>query len=158
MKTVLLDNTVLSNFAAIQRSDLLRIALGDQLATSQQAYDELQTGMRLGKLPTLDWSWLSVWTMVEVEQAHYSRFLKKLNAGEAACLALALNRGCRVLTDDRDAREYARNLRIPLSGTLGVLVRLIDTGTLCRSEADTLLEQMIAHGYRSPVVSLKELE
>ena len=153
----LLDNTVMSNFAVIERPDLLHVAFGSGLATSQQAIDELQAGVRLGRLSSLDWSWLPVWTVEEAEMPHYDRFLSKLNAGEAACLALALTRDCRILTDDRDAREFARRLKIPLSGTLGVLVRLIDIGSLRIEEADALLSQMIAAGYRSPVTSLQDL-
>jgi predicted nucleic acid-binding protein len=103
----LLDNTVMSNFAAIGRPDLLRTAFGSGLATSQQAFDELEAGVRVSKLPSLDWSWLPVWTLEEEEVLHYHRLLSRLNAGEAACLAIALNRNCRLLTDDRDAREFA---------------------------------------------------
>ena len=153
----LLDNTVMSKFAAIERPDLLRTAFGSGLATSQQAFDELQAGMRQDKLPNLDWSWLPVWTLEESESTHYDRFLARLNAGEAACLAIALTRRCRILTDDRDARELAHRLKIPLSGTLGVLVRLIDIGSLSLAEADALLAQMIAKGYRSPITSLQRL-
>jgi predicted nucleic acid-binding protein len=153
----LLDNTVMSNFAAIERPDLLRTAFGSMLATSQQAFDELQAGVRPGKLPSLDWSWLPVWTLEEEEVPHYHRLLSRLNAGEAACLAMALIRNCRILTDDRDAREFARHLKIPLSGTLGVLVRLIDLGVLNLDDADALLSQMMTAGYRSPVASLQDL-
>jgi predicted nucleic acid-binding protein len=91
------------------------------------------------------------------EMPHYRQFLHRLNAGEAACLAMAIHRGCRVITDDRDAREFAHRLRVPLSGTLGVLVRLVDIGTLSLKEADAFLARMVAAGYRSPVVSLQEL-
>ena len=70
---------------------------------------------------------------------------------------MAQNRGCRILTDDRDAREIARRLRIPLSGTLGVLVRLIDIGVLRLDDADACLSQMLAAGYRSPITSLQDL-
>ena len=153
----LLDNTVMSNFAAIERPDLLHTAFGSRLATSQQAFDELQAGVRLGKLPSLNWSWLPVWALEEEEVPHYHRLLSRLNAGEAACLAMALIRKCRILTDDRDAREFARHLRIPLSGTLGVLVRLIDLGVLNLDGADALLSQMMMAGYRSPVTSLQDL-
>jgi hypothetical protein len=153
----LLDNTVMSNFAAIERPDLLRTAFGSRLATSQQAFDELQAGVRLDRLPSLDWSWLPVWTLEEEEGPYYHRFLSRLNAGEAACLAMALIRKCRILTDDRDAREFARHLKIPISGTLGVLVRLIDLGVLNLDDADALLSQMVTAGYRSPVTSLQDL-
>ena len=108
-------------------------------------------------MPDLDWSWLPVWTLEDAETPHYQQFLRRLNAGEAACLAMAVHRGCRIVTDDRDAREYAYRLRIPLSGTLGVLVRLIDIGALGLKEADVLLSRMISTGYRSPVNSLQEL-
>lgn len=154
---LLLDNTVLSNFATVRRPDLLRAAFGDQLATSQEAFDELQAGIRSGVLPDLDWSWLPVWTLGAAEMPRYHEFLHTLNAGEAACLALAAARECRILTDDRDAREMARRLKIPLSGTLGALIRLIDLGVLSLDEADGLLAQMIAANYRSPVTSLRDL-
>ena len=153
----LLDNTVLSNFATIGHPELLHAAFAGRLAAPRQAFDELVSGVRVGKLPSLDWSWLQLWTLEEAETADYNRFLSKLNAGEAACLAMALNRGCRFLTDDRDAREFAHRLRIPLSGTLGVLVRLVDLGALSLEEADDLLQEMIHAGYRSPFVSLRDL-
>ena len=87
----------------------------------------------------------------------YEQLCSRLNAGEAACLAMAINRGCRLVTDDRDAREFAHRLRVPLSGTLGVLTRLVDVGALGLEEADALLSRMLVAGYRSPVVSLREL-
>jgi predicted nucleic acid-binding protein len=113
--------------------------------------------VRLGKLPSLDWSWLPIWTLEEEEVPYYHRLLSRLNPGEAACLAMALIRKGRILTDDRDAREFARHLTIPLSGTLGVLARLIDLGVLNLDDADALLSQMMTAGYRSPVTSLQDL-
>ena len=80
-----------------------------------------------------------------------------VNAGESACLAMALNRRCRLVTDDRDAREYARRLQIPLSGTLGILIRLVEIEHLTIEQADGLLSRMLEAGYRSPVLSLREL-
>jgi predicted nucleic acid-binding protein len=154
---ILVDNTVLSNLAIVRRPELLRAAFGDLLATSEQVFEELEAGVSRGKLPALDWAWLPVWTLAETEKAHYERFLHTLNAGEASCLAMALVRGCQFLTDDRDARELAGLFRIPISGTLGVLTRLIDIGSLDLDEADALLTQMIAAGYRSPVASLVEI-
>jgi predicted nucleic acid-binding protein len=154
---LLLDNTVLSNFATVRRPDLLRAAFGDRLATPQEAFDELQAGVRHGALPDLDWSWLPVWTLEADEMFRYREFLLTLNAGEAACLAMAAVRECHILTDDRDAREMARRLKIPLSGTLGTLIRLVDLGILSLEEADGLLAQMIAANYRSPAISLRDL-
>ena len=153
----LLDNTVMSNFAVVRRPSLLRTAFGEKLATPQQAFDELQAGVEARTLPVLDWTWLPVWTMGSSEMARYRQLFRSLNAGEAACLTMAVERGCRVLTDDRDARKLARHLQVPLSGTLGVLARLVDTDHLVIGEADRLLRGMIEAGYRSPVTSLRDL-
>jgi predicted nucleic acid-binding protein len=152
-----LDNTVMSNFALVERPDLLQTVLGSQVATPQQAFDELIAGVRRGRLPDVDWSWLPIWTLEAADQARYQHFLRTLNAGEAACLAMALHRKCRIVTDDRDAREFAHRLRIPLSGTLGILARLVDIESLSLEQADTFLSRMIAAGYRSPALSLREL-
>lgn len=62
-----------------------------------------------------------------------------------------------MLTDDRDAREFAQQMGISISGTLGLLVLLVEQGVLTVAQADALLTQMISAGYRSPVVSLAEL-
>jgi predicted nucleic acid-binding protein len=136
---------------------MLRTAFGGRLATPQQAFSELIAGVQRDKLPDLDWSWLPIWTLEATETPHYEQFLHRLNAGEAACLAMAIHRECRIVTDDRDAREFAHRLRIPLSGTLGVLVRLVDIGALSLEHADALLARMVAAGYHSPMVSVQEL-
>jgi len=153
----LLDNTVLSNFSSIERPDLVQLALGGTAATVEEAYAELQAGIQLGKLPPCDWSWLPVLSLSDSERATYERLRERLNAGEAACLALATARECRVFTDDRDAREIAADTQIPISGTLGLLVRLVDQGFLSLQQADGLLRRMIAAGYRSPVTRLAEI-
>ena len=44
---VLLDNTVLSNFAHIQRPVLLKIALGDSAVTVQEVFEELMIGVEI---------------------------------------------------------------------------------------------------------------
>lgn len=155
----LLDNTVLSNFTAVGRSDLVRLALGSDAATTRPAWDELQAGMRIGKLPIQDWSWLPVLSLTEEEKSLYDSFSQYLNAGEAACLAVAVSRReSRIFTDDRDARDLAGEWRVPVSGTLGILLRLIDLHVLSLSEANALLTKMIvANNYRSPVDSLADL-
>ena len=153
----LLDNTVLSNFAAIGRPDLVQLALGDDAATCEAVWAELQTGIRLGKLPDYDWSWLPVLALTDSEMPLYHLLSERLNEGEAACLAMAATRQCRVFTDDQDARSLAAERRIPISGTLGLLLRLIDLQVLSLTEADAQLAAMVAAGYRSPIASLQVL-
>lgn len=153
----LLDNTVLSNFTRVERPDLVRRALSEDAATSEMVWGELQTGIRIGKLPSQDWSWLSILPLTEAEQPLYEYLTQTLNAGEASCLAIAARRRYRVFTDDRDARELAAEWQIPISGTLGLLSRLVAIGAITLAEGDELLARMIAGRYHSPVNSLREL-
>lgn len=153
----LLDNTVLSNFTLVRQAEIVRQALEPDIATTQAVWNELQTGVQLGKLPKLDWSWLPVLTLTASEMSLYRQLLRRLNAGEASCLAVAFHRGYRVFTDDRDARVVAAARHIPISGTLGLLRLLVELQIVSFANADLLLAEMIATGYRSPISSLQEL-
>lgn len=87
----------------------------------------------------------------------FEQYLVRVNAGEASCLAVAGQRGGRILTDDRDARELASQLSIPVSGTLGILLRLVQMQTISLDKANECLRRMIGKGYRSPVGRLDDL-
>jgi predicted nucleic acid-binding protein len=154
---ILLDNTVLSNFALVGRADLLQQALDQTAATTVQVLQEFQRGVDLGLLPNTDWSWLRVLTLAPQEEALYQQLCERLNEGEASCLAIAAQQKDRVLTDDRDARWIATQMQIPISGTLGLLRYLVERESLPLSAADRLLRLMIELGYRSPVESIAEL-
>lgn len=155
--TALLDNTVLSNFARIGKTHLLEMAFDGAASTTEQAMTEFQNGIATGKLPETDLSWLAVLSLQEKERSVYQKLRSRLDAGEAACLAWAYGRKSIVFTDDRDARETASQMQIPVSGTLGVLLRLIDLRVLTLVQADAILNEMIALGYRSPLSTLASL-
>ena len=152
-----LDNTILSNFALIGKISLLRLAVGKLAAAPTQVITEYTRGVEKKRVPPTDWDWLTKVTLLSDERLLYQQLLERVNAGEAACLAVAFHRNGRILTDDRDARKLAAQMRIPVSGTLGVLVRLIQRNHVTLDEANEMLRQMIAQGYRSPTNKLDEL-
>lgn len=151
----LADTTVLSNFAQVKRPDLLRQAFPD-LAAPTQVREELAVGEKLGVVPPCDWSWLKIIELTDSEQVRAVELRKYLQAGEAACIAMVAARGGRLLTDDRAARHMAGTLGITVSGTIGVLIRLWRRGILVAEQGDALLSEMIGHGYRSPILSIRE--
>lgn len=153
---ILLDTTVLSNFARIERLDLLRLALPDA-ATTPQVLTELERGVAAGNLMTQAWDWLEVVRLTPYEKANLARIRLVLDDGEASCIAVALERKASLFSDDMDARRYARRQGISISGTLGVLSLLVKKQQLSLDKADDLLQAMITQGYRSPVSSLSDL-
>jgi predicted nucleic acid-binding protein len=157
MTAAVVDNTLLSNFAHIQRPKLLEAAF-DQPVIVRAVMDELEVGMQSGRIPTVDWNWLPVIRLTDEEHALAERLNQTLGRGEAECIALAQSRQWIILTDDRDARRAAREAGLIVSGTLGALMNMVRSHALSFAEADEFLATMKRSGYRCPVNSLTELD
>ena len=157
MTNYLLDTTVLSNFAHVRRPDLPRTVLGSNLAVTPGVLAELRAGEQTGRVPTCDWTGLTVLAPTAAESAAAVDLERQLDPGEAECLAVALQRGYRFLSDDFAARRLAEAKGAIVSGTIGILLKGITTAVLALPEADRLLAEMIRHGYRAPVRTLREL-
>jgi len=93
----------------------------------------------------------------ETQRALYEQLRVRLGSSEAACLVLGVAHKYGECTDDRDARKVAAQMQVPVTGTLGLLVRLVEQGNLAEPEADVWLGRMIAAGYRAPVTNFGEL-
>ena len=61
------------------------------------------------------------------------------------------------LLDNTVISNYSVVQRTPISGTLGLLLILVDANVLALRAADALLARMIQAGYRAPFQSLAEL-
>ncbi|MCP4401553.1 MAG: DUF3368 domain-containing protein [bacterium] len=154
----LIDNTVLSNFAVVHGEDWLRDIVAGVLFIPQEVLDELAVGESRNTIPARDWSWIQVLPL-ESEEEHLS-FLtlrERFGDGESACLSLAIHRHKSILTDDLDVRKYAQRIGIPVSGTIGVLVRGVRQSVFSLETANDLLARMIEHGYYSPFQTLDSL-
>jgi len=153
---VIADATVLSNFAHIRRLDLLHQAHAG-LHVPLAVRDETQRGMRLGRIPPFAWGDIRTTALTEAEQGLALSIEKRLGAGEAECLTVAIFRNWVLLTDDLEARRMAEEMGLILSGKVGVLMKLLRSGVIDLGDADRLLQQMIAAGYHSPVDTLRDL-
>lgn len=163
----LVNSTVLSNFAAVQRLDLLRDAVGPFFLTTE-VYDEILAGQLAGYVfyagierhiaPFVPDGWLRLVAMTEAEIALSASLSARLHRGEVSCLCIAQQRGWGFLTDERLARRQAEKWNIPFSGTLGVLLLAIQDGRLTVDDGNALLHEMIVRAqYRSPVTDSSEL-
>ncbi len=156
--TLLLNNTVLSNFSAVSRPDLVSLAFqGENVATVQAVLDEHNDGVTTGAIPECDWSWLPILKPDAAEQNNAQQLMQHLGRGEAMCITVAWMRGMRFATDDRDARRTAQRLGIPITGTLGILAILTRDGALTIAQADVLLNQMIDSGFFTSVRSVRDI-
>ena len=80
-----------------------------------------------------------------------------LGKGEASCIAYAKERDVIVVTDDRSARKHCSQMKIPMTGTIGILKASVLDGHLKLDQADNILSKMTDAGYYSPLRSLADI-
>jgi len=154
--TLILDTTILSNFLKVGCLSVLQ-SLNCEVCLCQAVAEEITEGMQRRKVPEATLDWLPVVVLSAEEQSFAERLRARLGAGEADSLAVASMRGWTLATDDRDARRVAAQFQVAVTGTIGILVRLVEEGTLDPEKAEATLEQMVAQGYYSPISSLREV-
>ncbi len=156
-RPVVLDNTVLSNFASVNRSDLVLRLWGEAACTTPAAFIEYEAGVAGGLLPKGVWSDLSILALREEETAFAASLSSRLGTGERTCLSVALHRQGLLVSDDLDARKVARQFGVSTTGTIGILVLCVQHDLLGRDEANALLMDLMATGYRAPIDNVDSL-
>jgi len=167
MRDYIFDTTALSNFASTSRLDLLDTRYRGVAFTTVEVTAELRRGIKAGYSyleavlqqiePVDSEGWLRI--LVPNSAAEHrlqSEFDQFLDPGEASCLALAISRRITLVTDDLAARRLAEKRKVPLSGTLGILIALVRHNAFPLKGANTMLATMIQRHYRSPVNRLDE--
>jgi len=150
---LVLNTTVLSNFLAAECLHLLN-QLPTPIVACSAVLKEVQAGMQVGKLPRVSLEWLPVVQLSPDEAVRAEQLRRRLGAGEAESIAVAVSRGWAFATDDWIARRTAVLLGIPITGTIGILTELTNQAVLSLIEANACLRAMIQRGYRSPVQEL----
>jgi predicted nucleic acid-binding protein len=153
---VVLDNTVLTNFGLLGRPDLVTELWPEWVCSTPEVMAEYNAGIQAVGLPPDAWNDLLVLALTKIESALALSLAHRLGAGERSCLAVAMNRGAMLATDDRVARQHAQKAKVAVTGTLGILVQNVKIGRLPVHEAQSLLDTLQAAGYRSPIQSLDE--
>lgn len=154
---VIIDNTVLTNFALVGRPDIVLSLWPDSVATTPEVTAEYTTGIAVANLPSEAWIELPVVSLSNAEFAFSLSLSHRLGAGERACLAVAVSQKILLATDDYDARKYAQRARLTVVGTIGILISTVQKGFIHLDEAQKLLDRMIAAGYRSPITRLDNI-
>lgn len=158
MPKVIFDTMVISNFAKAGQLELLREMYPANACCSGFVVAEVLRGFRQGHndLEQLVRHLSEGWPHQEdlstsFERQLYARISVSLGDGESACLALAAERGYVFACDDRLARSEAVRLGIPLTGTVGILIKAARSGVIDLKKSNAILKRMIADGFYSPV-------
>lgn len=150
-RTLLVDASVFITLAAIDRHDLLaeldgRVVVPEAVAgeiADDPAASHLEDGVESG--------WLTVSRVNDDERlGHAASHLDAADgqSGDVALLASAMARDAVVVTDDKPLRKACKALSVPVSGSIGALVRAVERGDLAPDEAKEDLEAMDEVGAR----------
>lgn len=150
MVTVICNSGPLMALGKLNRLDLLASLYGE-VQVPQGVYDEVVTyGIARGESDALTvrvfWQ-QHRWPIVKVSQAIRLAYTPgiALDPGETEVIALARSLSDPlVLLDDEAARSEARRLKLPLKGTLGVLVQAYRQNILSFPQVEFLIQEIIA--------------
>lgn len=154
-----LDATVLSNFASIDQIGLLSSLAA--ICTVPVVADELRVGVETNPFlrPAVN-ALADDIPVVRISDTVANReaaVRNRLDPGEAQAFALADIHDGRLLTDDGDARRFAKDRGLSVVGSVGVLLAAIDTGRIDDGTANEWLTTWIdEYGYRAPYHDIRE--
>jgi len=129
---VVVDSTCLIGLEKIGRLDLL-----PHLFQPVHAPPEVES--ESGFTP----AWLGI--EIPSNPALVSALKVMVDDGEAEAIALALERNCRIVLDDRKARDLAQRMGLKVIGTVGILVRAKRAGLL--PWVNPLLNELTEKGF-----------
>ena len=140
-----LNTTVLSNFAYINQVGLI-VALAN-ICTVPVVCEELQNGVEdhpylQSALDILEQE-IPIALISDTVANREAVVSAHLDPGEAQAFALADAHDGRLLTDDGDARSFAKDQGVTVVGSVGVLLAAIDAGQIDEATADEWLATWI---------------
>ena len=157
---IVLDATVLSNFASTDSIDFLVEALESPVVVPA-VWDEIDRGTRLGYdyLETIGDPVGEQLPIIDVDRsADSSEIRDRLDAGEAESLLAAIERDGTLATDDLAVRRLADERTRPVVGSIGLLVLGVVQERIDEATADRWLETWREErGYYAPVESVSDV-
>ena len=89
-------------------------------------------------------AWMKVERPNDVGMVAALRLL--VDPGESEAIVLAYEKGLRIILDDRKAREVAQRLGVPITGTVGLLIKAKQEGVI--AAVRPLLDALDANHFR----------
>lgn len=140
------DTTPISELAKVGYLNLLPQLFG-KVVIPQGVFDELQMGQHPASELVQNLSWLEVVTVHHQQVIDELQKSFNLDLGESEAIALAEEiRASQLLIDEKAARKVASARKLPLIGTMGILLLAKRRGLL--NNVTDVLNQMRGQGTR----------
>ena len=156
---VLVDNTVLCNFAAVRRMDLLEVALAGRGRVTEAVHDEMVASAALlpGLRAAVNAPWLGTPVEVVEGRANVQRLRRDIFGGVTRCSLQHLGEAesCHLLmthpdfeggwwaSDDGDSLDYAQDEGITTRETMNLMAEAARAGAITPEQGIDLMRRMI---------------
>lgn len=144
MRKVIVNSTPLIALCHVNQLVVLKQLYGE-IIIPKAVYDEISVKEDSICKKTVDES--LDWIHVQEIQNHVAKamFKSQLHEGEVEVMILAMEQQADVvIIDDQNAKKYAKYLKLPVTGTLGVLMKAKQNGYIF--ELKPILDRMIQNG------------
>ena len=144
MRKVIVNSTPLIALCHVNRLDVLKELYGE-VTIPQAVYDEISVKENSVCKKTVDEAleWIHVQKIQNIMAK--AMFKSQLHDGEVEVMILAKEQDADiVIIDDQNAKKYAKYLGLPVTGTLGILIRAKQEGYI--AELEPILDVMVQNG------------
>lgn len=143
------DTTPISELTKVEYLDLLPQLFG-KVVIPQGVFNELQIGQHPAAFIVQNLAWLEVVTVDNQQLVEELQKSFNLHNGESEAIALAEEIGAsQLLIDEKAARKVAKARKLPIIGTMGILLLAKRRGLL--DSVKDVLNEMQAKGTRISV-------
>ncbi|NES71201.1 MAG: DUF3368 domain-containing protein [Okeania sp. SIO2D1] len=143
------DTTPISELAKVEYLDLLPQLFG-KVVIPQGVFNELQIGQHPAAFIVQNLAWLEVVTVDNQQVVEELQKSFNLHLGESEAIALAEEIGAsQLLIDEKAARKVAKARKLPIIGTMGILLLAKRRGLL--DSVKDVLNEMQVKGTRISV-------
>lgn len=156
------DTVVLSNFLLSDSTFILEKRYRNRAIITWEVYGEISAG--IAEYPMLklvdkliEDKIFNLLSLSRKEHDLYLELIGHLGKGEASCIALAKTKSAIVVTDDRAARKQCKQMRIRVTGTVGILKASFLDSQISLARADSIHQKMVEAGFYSPVRSIADI-
>lgn len=144
MRKVIVNSTPLIALCHVNQLNILKELYGEVIIP-RAVYDEISVKKDSVCKKIVDESleWIHVQKIQNVMAK--AMFKSQLHDGEVEVMILAKEQNADVvIIDDQNAKKYAKYLELPVTGTLGILIKAKQVGYI--SELKSLLDVMVQNG------------
>ena len=143
---IVADTTPISELTKVGYLDLLPTMFGEVIIP-EAVFNELKVGRHPAAVIVSELSWLKVLTLNNSQQVKELQEKFNLDLGESEAIVLAEEIGAQqLLIDEKAARRVATEKKLPLIGTMGILLLAKRRGFV--SSVKDILDEMQKQGTR----------